>query len=315
MIKYIFILVGLTSSWSVYAQDNYKLLEPGLWGGRESITFQYFVQNAYTIFLSLCITAAIVMIIWHGLAYMLSEAPLVKASSKGRMWTAIQGLILALTAYLLLYTINPNLVNLNLSLDEILIDNSERAVGTNQAGDFDTGEGGDTQSNPSDINNDSGPTGQLTVNNLAGPQQPGETAAEAILRNAEHAAQNNLSTDQVAGTNGGRRACVYATNTIIEGALGEGVTNSLSTREMLPALQNDSRFQTVSGGIANAQPGDIIISPTTGSQTGHVGVCRTNGCGQIISNSSSRQGVAQNYTNNSWRSDYGSLPTYIFRPR
>lgn len=127
MVKKISILIILVSSLPVYAQDNYKLLEPDLWGSfasNGSITFVNFIERSYAIFLSLCIIAAFVLIIWHGLNYMVSNVPLVKATSKGRMWTAIQGLVLALTAYLLLYTINPNLVNLNLNFDEIIIRNA-----------------------------------------------------------------------------------------------------------------------------------------------------------------------------------------------
>ncbi len=137
MIKNLFILIILASSLPVSAQDNYKLLEPDLWGNfatNGSITFVNFIERAYAIFLSFCIVAAFVLIIWHGLNYMVSNVPFVKTQSKGRMWTAIQGLILALTAYLLLYTINPNLVNLNLNLDQIVIENNTPGGGTDGGG-------------------------------------------------------------------------------------------------------------------------------------------------------------------------------------
>lgn len=59
------------------------------------------------------------IIVVSGLQYMLSEVPGVKTSAKGRIQEALTGLVLALAAYLILYTINPDLTNLDLKLPKL----------------------------------------------------------------------------------------------------------------------------------------------------------------------------------------------------
>lgn len=308
----------LTFPGSVLAQNAYKFLEVGLFGTGDTIDltnpaqFETFIKSAYTLFLTICIVAAVIMIVIHGLEYMLTSIPMVKVKAKGRLWSAIGGLLIALTAWLFLSTLNPKFVDLNLDLGQILINNNSAPVTNGEGGD--DNDGGDT-TGLSTTNNHTGSAGQLATNNLSGPKKDGETSGQAILRNAEYAADKKLTTSQVSGTNGGRRACVYATNTIIDASLGSGVTDNLGTPAMLTALQGDSRFESVPGGISSAQPGDIIISPSQGSATGHVGVCKTSGCSSIISNSSKQGAVAQNFTNTSWQKHYSSLGTYIFRAK
>ncbi len=107
------------------AQNAYKFLEIGLFGTGDSIDFtvngqfETFIKSAYTLFLTICIVTATIMIVIHGLEYMLTSIPMSKVKAKGRLWSAISGLLIALTAWLFLYTLNPKLVDLNLNLNQI----------------------------------------------------------------------------------------------------------------------------------------------------------------------------------------------------
>jgi len=59
---------------------------------------------------------AVIMIVLGGIQYMMEESILAKGEAKKRITSAILGLILALGAYAILFTLNPNLVNLTLGL-------------------------------------------------------------------------------------------------------------------------------------------------------------------------------------------------------
>ncbi len=118
-----------------FAQNSYRFLEVGLFGSGNSIDlsnpgqFETFIQSAYTLFLTICIVAAVIMIVIHGLEYMLTSIPMVKVTAKGRLWSAIGGLIIALTAWIFLYTLNPKFVDLNLDLGRVLINNNSLVPG------------------------------------------------------------------------------------------------------------------------------------------------------------------------------------------
>ena len=60
---------------------------------------------------------AVVVITYAGIEYMVSEAVSSKEAAKKRIWSALSGLLLAFLSYLILYTLNPDLVtNLNLGI-------------------------------------------------------------------------------------------------------------------------------------------------------------------------------------------------------
>lgn len=88
------------------------------------------------------------------------------------------------------------------------------------------------------------------------------------------------------GTNNGDLACVWAVNQVLQIA-GIPPVDHLSVPEMERELKG-GRGAAVDA--AFAQPGDIVIR----GDTGHVGICKTSGCTQIISNSSG----ARSFTNN-----------------
>ncbi|MCX6752566.1 MAG: hypothetical protein NTZ87_03675 [Candidatus Nomurabacteria bacterium] len=63
------------------------------------------------LFIGLCAVLSVVMIVVGGIEYMTSELSHTKEAGKERIMQAIFGLLIALGAYALLYTINPDLLN------------------------------------------------------------------------------------------------------------------------------------------------------------------------------------------------------------
>ena len=77
-----------------------------------------YVQQIYLFALSLVGIAALASLTIAGFRYMLSDTVDSKDAAKKMIWSALSGLILALAAYLILYTINPDLVNWKIILNE-----------------------------------------------------------------------------------------------------------------------------------------------------------------------------------------------------
>ncbi|MEI7709253.1 MAG: pilin [bacterium] len=73
--------------------------------------FGSYLNMMITIFIGICAILAVVMIIVGGIEYMTSELISSKESGKEKVSGAIFGLILALGAYAILFTINPDLLN------------------------------------------------------------------------------------------------------------------------------------------------------------------------------------------------------------
>lgn len=112
-----------------------KIVAPKISPGRETTSFaagivglEFLGESAnlgdllariYYFLLSLVGISALVMFVWGGIEYMLAgdKDP---GKAKERMKNAVYGLVLALTSYLILYTINPDLVSrLDINLDPI----------------------------------------------------------------------------------------------------------------------------------------------------------------------------------------------------
>lgn len=102
---------------------NYVLLEPLPDGTESGFTnfesdplknpcpFGKYMNILIKLFIGICAVLAMIMIIYGGIQYMTSIVPSEKGSGKDTITHAIFGLIVALGAYLILYTINPNLLN------------------------------------------------------------------------------------------------------------------------------------------------------------------------------------------------------------
>lgn len=105
---------------TAFAQEtSYTLLEPipTVSGGAQTTVASQYISGIFTLAISAAIVLAVIMIIFGGIKYMSTDAFSGKNEAKGTINDAIWGLALALGAWLILSTINPNLVNFNLSID------------------------------------------------------------------------------------------------------------------------------------------------------------------------------------------------------
>jgi hypothetical protein len=73
-----------------------------------------FLQEAFQFGLALAAALAVIMIVWGGVEIMLSESVFKKEDGKKKIQDAIWGLLLALVSWLILYTINPEILNFKL---------------------------------------------------------------------------------------------------------------------------------------------------------------------------------------------------------
>lgn len=130
------------------------------------------------------------------------------------------------------------------------------------------------------------------------------------------AAVDTLVSRHVKGTSNGQLACAWAVNTLASQALGKPIGGNLATAAMAKVLVANHVELTEGNLVAGA----IVISPTAGGVTGHVGIVGTPanpvGRTKIYSNSSSRGVFKQNYTIDSWhaRFDKRGLAVRYFLP-
>lgn len=114
--KILFVVLGTVLPWvSFAATPTYVPLEPivGFPTG-SSLTLPAFLNRLFDLVLQLGAVTAVVMLAIGGFQYMTSEAFHGKAKGLERIRNAILGLLLLLGTYLILYTVNPALLNFNL---------------------------------------------------------------------------------------------------------------------------------------------------------------------------------------------------------
>ena len=102
------------------AEDGvqYNLIQPlpGLQSVSGSNPFLQYIQKIIPILLGLAAVLAVVMITFYGIEYAISEAVGTKQQAIEGIQQAILGLMLALASWLILNTINPQLVNLQFNI-------------------------------------------------------------------------------------------------------------------------------------------------------------------------------------------------------
>ncbi len=103
------------------AEGGYQLLAPIPIGAGNNVQnsvpvtgFASYAQNLITLIIGISAVLAVLMIMFGGFMYMTGEALHAKSEGKSYMMNAVYGLVLLLASYLILYTINPQLLNLNL---------------------------------------------------------------------------------------------------------------------------------------------------------------------------------------------------------
>lgn len=93
----------------------YVLLEPSAFPGiadqtGSSLGLGNFLGQVFNFGIAIAVVLALAMIIWGGIMYMTSDSWTGKDDGKSKIQDALIGLGIALVSWLLLYTINPNLV-------------------------------------------------------------------------------------------------------------------------------------------------------------------------------------------------------------
>ena len=87
----------------------------------------HWIQYIFVFALSIVGLAVIAAFVWAGIEYMTAGDNSSKVSSaRSRMWSAVQGLIILLGSYIILNTINPDLVNIREPKVEFYIDSHWR---------------------------------------------------------------------------------------------------------------------------------------------------------------------------------------------
>jgi len=78
-----------------------------------SISLQNYLIYLFKLLIAVAVFLAVIMIIFGGFKYMTTEAFSGKSDARATIEHAVEGLLLALASYLILYTINPNFVNIS----------------------------------------------------------------------------------------------------------------------------------------------------------------------------------------------------------
>ncbi|HUX35406.1 MAG TPA: hypothetical protein VMV71_00025, partial [Candidatus Paceibacterota bacterium] len=207
-----------------------------------------------------------------------------QSDARDQILQALLGIVLLLGAFLILYTINPNLTNLApVTLNSASGPGIGAGTGSSgSSGGWGTGGG---------VQGAGGTFGGGGASSCYGSNCYSENIAAAAF------AYQGANTS--GGPGNGTVACAWAVNNALTNA-GVAPLDSTSVQSMENALVS-GRGTLVDQSAAVA--GDIVIQ----AQDGHVGICMNNGCTQVISNSSSKASF-------SWISDTSFAPSYSGGP-
>lgn len=136
-IIFLLILVVILIPKPSYSQQKYTLLEPlpaiGSGSIEKEIDINGYIGYVFKFAIAASAFLAIIMIIYGGFEIMLSEAIPAKLEGKSRVYNALWGLLMVLSSYLILRTIDPRLVQLNADLPPLKINLKPADVDAMQA--------------------------------------------------------------------------------------------------------------------------------------------------------------------------------------
>jgi hypothetical protein len=97
--------------------SDYELLEPlpaldGSGKSEPTMNTQEYLGYMFNLFVAVCAVAAVFMIVWGGFEYMTSDAVNKKDDGLKKVKGAVYGLLLALSSFLIVQTIDPRFVNI-----------------------------------------------------------------------------------------------------------------------------------------------------------------------------------------------------------
>jgi hypothetical protein len=130
----ILILLGLFFIFptiSVLAQQDYVLLAelPNLKSVPQENALGKYIPYIFNMAVGLSAVAAVVMIVFGGFQYITTDALQGKQQGRERILNAVKGLVLVITAYLILYTINPGLLEIDLTIDQATVSGPSSTTG------------------------------------------------------------------------------------------------------------------------------------------------------------------------------------------
>ncbi|MEI7777176.1 MAG: pilin [bacterium] len=104
---------------SAFAEGYQPLAQiPALGDNIDPTNLSTYLQHLFEIGIGVAAGLAVIMIVIGGIEYMSTDAIGGKEEGKDRITSALWGLLLALVAWLILNTINPALLNMNLQVGE-----------------------------------------------------------------------------------------------------------------------------------------------------------------------------------------------------
>ncbi len=114
-LAFVFPIIARGECAQVEGKTVYCPLEPQAFAGFANSSspgdLGAFLSSAFQFGLAIAAALAIIMIVWGGVEIMLSESLFKKEDGHKKIQDAIWGLILALVSWLILYTINPQILN------------------------------------------------------------------------------------------------------------------------------------------------------------------------------------------------------------
>lgn len=88
-------------------------------GGGQICDINDFLNYAFRLLIGVAAVVLVLRIIFEGYQYAVTDVPFLKVKAKQGFWTAVLGLLLALTAYIILNTINPKLVSNSINIESV----------------------------------------------------------------------------------------------------------------------------------------------------------------------------------------------------
>lgn len=101
--------------------SNYELLAPFPGQPRQITSLSDYLIALFWLILGSAVVLAVVMIVVGGIEYMLAGLPSSKQKGKDRITGAVMGLLLALSSYLILRAVNPQLLITGFNLQDMSV--------------------------------------------------------------------------------------------------------------------------------------------------------------------------------------------------
>ena len=240
--------LGNTSN-SQVSSDGYILLEPSLIGQSDDtpVTPAEYLYGIFWFMIGAAGVLAVLMIAIGGIQFMTSGVTSQKKEGQEKMTAAVFGLLLALGAWLILNTINPDFINFDLTLEKVTGEGGggtfQEGGGTTRLNQIATGDG--TYTGAYGAYQNATPSGQLLVDEN-GYYLSGKISQENAIR-------ETLMTDSdivITSTSGSSEPCEYV-----------GQTGCTDLYGMKPATFDEIKY------IDKQTSGNILV--TGGTEAGH----------------------------------------------